>query len=88
MPLLEKNRRADGGPRPHRVRHLLRNPGLEMCITALDDYRRSGMMAALDAIRTISDEPQVHACGCRLDTTLLSITAAAMALVCSCSPSR
>lgn len=45
----------------------------------LDDYRRLGLMAALDAIGGILPDQRVHAVGYCLGGTLLSIAAAAMA---------
>ena len=46
---------------------------------SLDDYRRLGVMAALDAVSTIVPERRVHACGYCLGGTILSIAAATMA---------
>jgi polyhydroxyalkanoate synthase subunit PhaC len=46
---------------------------------SLDDYRRLGAMAALDAITAIVPDQQIHATGYCLGGTLLSIAAAAMA---------
>jgi polyhydroxyalkanoate synthase len=46
---------------------------------ALDDYRRLGLMAALDVIGEIVPKRKVHALGYCLGGTLLSIAAAAMA---------
>lgn len=56
-----------------------RNPGPEQRDMSLDDYRRLGVMAALDAITTIVPETKIHACGYCLGGTILSIAAATMA---------
>ena len=56
-----------------------RNPTAEDRHLELDDYRRLGVMKALDAIRRILPERKIHATGYCLGGTLLSIAAAAMA---------
>jgi polyhydroxyalkanoate synthase len=56
-----------------------RNPSAEDRDLTLDDYRRIGVMAALDAIAAIVPECEIHATGYCLGGTLLSIAAAAMA---------
>lgn len=56
-----------------------RNPGADMRETSFDDYRRSGVMTAIDAINAICGDEKIHACGYCLGGTLLSIAAAAMA---------
>jgi len=57
-----------------------RNPGAEDRDLGLDDYRRLGVMAALDAIGAVCGrDSKVHALGYCLGGTLLSIAAAAMA---------
>ncbi|MFT4065949.1 PHA/PHB synthase family protein [Paraburkholderia sp.] len=56
-----------------------RNVGAEDRDISLDDYRRLGVMAALDTISTILPERRIHATGYCLGGTLLSIAAAAMA---------
>ena len=56
-----------------------KNPGAEERDLGMDDYRRLGVMAALDAVRTIVPEVPVHAVGYCLGGTLLAIAAAAMA---------
>lgn len=56
-----------------------RNPNADDRDLSLDDYRRLGVMAALDAIGRIQPGHSVHAAGYCLGGTLLSIAAAAMA---------
>jgi len=56
-----------------------RNPGSDQREFGMDDYRRLGVMAALETIRTILPDRRVHACGYCLGGTLLAIAAAAMA---------
>jgi polyhydroxyalkanoate synthase len=56
-----------------------RNPTAEQAALGLDDYRRLGIMAALDVIGDICPGEKVQATGYCLGGTLLAIAAAAMA---------
>jgi polyhydroxyalkanoate synthase len=47
--------------------------------TGLDDYRREGVMAAIDAVSAIVPGRRINACGYCLGGTILSIAAATMA---------
>lgn len=55
------------------------NPGAEHADWSLEDYRKDGVMAALDVINTIVPNRKVHANGYCLGGTMLAITAATMA---------
>jgi polyhydroxyalkanoate synthase len=56
-----------------------RNPTSEDRNLSFDDYRKLGVMAALDAVCGLMPERGVHACGYCLGGTVLSIAAATMA---------
>ncbi len=55
-----------------------KNPGSEDRDLSMDDYRRLGVMAALDAISAIVPGRKVHAAGYCLGGTMLMIAAATM----------
>ena len=56
-----------------------KNPTQQDRELSLDDYRRLGVMAALDAVCAIMPDQRVHACGYCLGGTILTIAAATMA---------
>ncbi|MBU6371799.1 MAG: alpha/beta fold hydrolase [Alphaproteobacteria bacterium] len=56
-----------------------RNPDAEDRDFGLDDYRRLGVMAALDAVTAACPGEKIHACGYCLGGTILAIAAATMA---------
>ncbi len=56
-----------------------RNPGPEDRDLDMEDYRKLGVMSAIDAIESLLPNRKIHATGYCLGGTLLSIAAAAMA---------
>lgn len=80
----------DLSPRNSLVRYLVqngytvfciswRNPGGDQADLSLDDYRRLGVLAAMDAVEKAMGSGRIHGVGYCLGGTLLSIAASAMA---------
>lgn len=80
----------DLSPHNSMVRHLVSqgftvfmiswcNPTAEQAELSLEDYRKRGVMAALDAVGAIVPDTPVHAVGYCLGGTMLAIAAATMA---------
>ncbi|OYX33816.1 MAG: hypothetical protein B7Y99_06755 [Caulobacterales bacterium 32-69-10] len=55
-----------------------KNPGPELSETSFEDYRRQGVLAALDVVGKVAPGGKVHAVGYCLGGTVLAIAAAAM----------
>ncbi len=55
------------------------NPGEAHRETSLEDYRRFGVMAAIDKVCELVPDTKIHACGYCLGGTILAIAAATMA---------
>ncbi|SHE32527.1 polyhydroxyalkanoate synthase [Ruegeria intermedia] len=55
-----------------------RNPGAEDRDLGMDDYRKMGVLDAIDAVRSITPDRKIHGVGYCLGGTLLSIAAAAL----------
>ncbi len=55
------------------------NPSAEQAGLSLEDYRKRGVRAALDAVTTIQPDRRIHAAGYCLGGTILAIAAATMA---------
>lgn len=55
-----------------------RNPGAQDRDLGMDDYRKMGVLDAIDAVRSIVPDRQIHGVGYCLGGTLLSIAAAAL----------
>ena len=56
-----------------------KNPDARDRDVGLDDYRRQGVMAALDTIASVVPDRKIHVCGYCLGGTILAIAAATMA---------
>jgi len=55
------------------------NPTSEQSDLSLDDYRRRGVMDAIDAVSAVVDDAPIHICGYCLGGTITAIAAATMA---------
>ncbi len=79
----------DLSPQNSMIRHLVsqgftvfmvswKNPNADDRALGMDDYLRLGVMEAVDAVETITEQHRIHAIGYCLGGTLLSIAASAM----------